>query len=106
MGKNLVYGPDHRVIKAASPKFIENCINDDDYDEEDDLFGEQEEMEIVETHVSSNADVNAARKDMILGAITTATWQRAKERLNRQEKILLQAAEGELTSHAQIKERF
>ncbi len=101
MGRNLVYGPHHRVIKPASPKFSENCINDDDYDDEDDLFGEQEEMDVEETHVSTNTDVNEARKDVILGSITTATWQ-----LNRHEKILLQAAEGELTSHAQIRERF
>ena len=101
-----MYGPDHRVIKPASPKFSEDCFNDDDYDDEDDLLGEQKEMDVEETHVSTNAEVNEARKDMILGAITTTTWQRAKVRLNRHEKILLQAAEGELTSHAQIKERF
>ncbi len=63
-------------------------------------------MDIEENNVSTNADVNEARKDVILGAITTATWQRAKERLNRHEKILLQAAEGELTSHALIRESF
>ncbi len=60
VGRNLVYGPDHRVIKPASPKFSEDCINDDDYDDEDDLFGDQEEMDVEETHVSTNADVNEA----------------------------------------------
>ena len=103
--KNVVFGPDHRFIKAASPKFSEECINDDDYDDEDDLFGE-EEVNVVETRVATIEDVNEARKDMILGAITTATWQRAKKRLNRHEKIFLQIAEDKETSHAPIIERF
>ncbi len=36
--RNLICGPDHRVLEAASPKLTEDCNNDDDYDDEDGLF--------------------------------------------------------------------
>ena len=91
--RNLVFGPEQRVIKAVSPKFNEECINTVDYDDENDFFG-AEEMDVVETRVLTTEDVNEARKVMILGAVTTATRHRAKERLNWHEKILLQIAEG------------
>ena len=56
--------------------------------------------------MASNDQVNEARKDAILGAITTATWQRTKERLNKHEKLFLNVIENEQTSNSKIRERF
>ncbi len=72
--RNLVFGPDHRVIKAASPvRPPEGCIAAGDYDDEDNLFGNDEEDDIVETRLASNDEKIEARRDAILSAVTTAT---------------------------------
>ncbi len=102
--RSLVFGPDHRVIKPASTTLAPGgCIGAGDYDDEDELFDDEEE-EFEETRVASNDQVNEARKDAILGAITTATWQRAKERYNKHEKLFLNVTADEQTSNMKIKD--
>ena len=60
----------------------------------------------MEKRVVSNDDVNEARRYATLGAVTTATWQGAKERLNKHEKLFLNVADGDVTSISKIRERF
>ncbi len=83
--RSLVFGSDHRVIKAASlvgPP--EGYIVAGDFDDEDNLFGDDDEDDIVQTRMTSNGEINEARRDVILGSVTTETWHRAKERPNKQ----------------------
>ncbi len=61
-----MFGPDHRVIKPASTTLApDGCIGAGDYDDEDELFDDEEE-DIEETRVVSNDPANEARKDAIL----------------------------------------
>ena len=86
--RSLVFGADHRVIKATSPSGPrESWIAAGDYDDEKNLFDDDNEDDIVETRVTSKDEVNEARRDAFLGAVTTATWQRAKEGLNKHKKM-------------------
>ena len=94
--RSLVFGPDHRVMKPPDSTLPpEGCIAAGAYDDEDNLFGDDEEDDIVETRVVCNHEINEAKRDAILGAVTTATWQRAKERLNKHEKLFLNIAEND-----------
>ncbi len=78
--RNLIFRSDHRVIKASSSKKSpEGCIGLEGYDKENDLF-RVEDMDVVETRVATNDEVNEARKDIILGYLQPlGTRQRETE---------------------------
>ena len=60
--RSLVFGPDHRVIKPTSTTVApDGYIGAGDYDDEDELF-DDEEKEIEEMRLAKKDQVNEARR--------------------------------------------
>ena len=115
-GRNLVFGPDHKIVEVSDSPLKGATIHDldGDYiregdDDDDDLFGENiadDEMDIEQAKVVRNDEHNEARKEEVLVVIPAAAWQRAKERVKGQERIFLKRSDDKLSSIARIREKF
>ncbi len=110
--RNLVYGPDHKVVKAASPRKEAAVLNlggtyiaETDYDD-DDMFGEEDDDDVETVPSASIAERNEVRKEEILTGVSARAWQDARERVNNHEKIYCMVPEERLSTIAKIREKF
>ena len=115
--RNLVFGPDHKIVKVAQSPLKNATIHDLDgdflteshYDDDDDLFGEKisdDEMDVEQARIVRNDERNEARKEEVLAVIPAAPWQKAGERINGQERILMRRPNEDLSSFARIRDKF
>ena len=63
-------------------------------------------MDIEQARVIRNDERNEARKEEVRAAIPAAAWQRAKERVNGQERIFMKRPEDKLFSIARIRDKY
>ncbi len=111
--RNLVFGPEHRVIKATSPRKDADVldlggtyIGEDDYDD-DNLFDDEEDDDIIEdVPTKTTAELKEVKKDEILAVITPAAWQQARLRINNHERIYFRVPEANLSTIARVREKF
>ncbi len=90
----MVYGPDHEVVKATSPKkeaavldLGGTYIAEADYDDEN-KFGDEEDDDVSEVMpTASVAERKEARKEEILTGVSAQDWQEARLRINNHERL-------------------
>ncbi len=115
--RNLVFEPDHKIVKVAQSPLKTATIHDLDgdsltgghYDDDDDLFGEKisdDEMDVEQARIVRNDKRNKARKEEVLAVVQAAAWQKARERINGQERILMRCPNENLSSIARIRGKF
>ena len=113
--RNLVFGSDHRVVKASDP--LESRTMHDlgnaniaEQDNDDDvmfsLHESKEDMDVQEVHTNTLQEQTEARKEEVLAGIPTTAWQAAKERVTRHEEALYATPQESLAGIAKIRERF
>ena len=79
------------------------------YDDDDNLFGEKisdDEMDLEQARIVQNDGRNEARKEEVLALIPAAAWQKARERINGQERILMRRPNENLSSITRIRDKF
>ncbi len=109
--RNLVFGLEHRVIKAASPRkdarraalldLGGTSIGEADCND-DDLFEDEEEDDIIEdAPAKKTAELNE-----LLAVISQAEWQQARLIINNHERIYFRVLDASLSTIARVREQF